>query len=368
MALPGPGRTEIEDSAHAIFTIVTISNAATGRIRQGFTSHFCKWVAARAKSYMDTKASSDPLVTSMQLRKTLNPFLAEFFAQALLRRLNIPTVPQIICSGEEARALGDNVVVKVAGREPAQSLEWKPEMARVGWCLASEIVEGAATLDYCARKIVTSHSAQTQVLRQIALLHAQKDIEIENLIARILGKECTPADRFFSEFRPTASEIEQIRSAMAIDGKKYLSIAAARIFLGSSAPHFANVLTTKDGTLISIDHARAAFEDGSDLFEMFYFVSRDSEAFKALAHVAALTEGDIRAAVSEIPRHPAVGSTAGLEDYFCARLHLWKKLHSEQILDSHSMTVDPSLMHSSLDTLAGHSVANEAIALARTWK
>ena len=32
------------------------------------------------------------------------------------------------------------------------------------------------------------------------------------------------------------------------------------------------------------------------------------------------------------------------------------------------MTVDPSLMHSSLDTLAGHSVANEAIALARTWK
>jgi hypothetical protein len=277
-----PGNADLEDSGHSIFCIVTISNAATGRVRQGFTSHFCKWVAARARSYMDTKASNDPLVTSMRLRKALNPFAAEFVAQGIMRRLGIRTVPQIICSGEEARALGDDFVVKIAGTEPAQSLNWKPEMARKGWCLASRLAKDAATLDFISRKLITSHSASTQILRQIAALHAQKDIEIEQLIARTLGKECTLADRFFFDFRPTESEIELIRTGMAINGKQYLEICAARIFLGSSAPHFSNVLCDKAGRLVSIDHARAAFEDGSDLFELFYFVSRDSEAFKAL--------------------------------------------------------------------------------------
>jgi hypothetical protein len=60
---------------------------------------------------------------------------------------------------------------------------------------------------------------------------------------------------------------------MALDGKSYLTICAARVFIGCSAPHFGNVLVTKAGELVSIDHCRGYFEKGDDLRELFYFVS-----------------------------------------------------------------------------------------------
>jgi hypothetical protein len=363
-----PGNADIEDSAHAIFTLVAISNAATGIVRAGFQSHFCRWVNARARSFMAVNDSSDPLIQSMRLRQTMNPFAAEFFAQGILRRLGIRTVPQKICTASEARALPDDYVVKIAGREPAQSLNWNPSMALTGWCLASRIVPDAASLDYVARKVVTTHSAQTQVLRQCAALHAEKDLAIEELIARTLGKTCIPADKFFAGFKPTPSEIESIKSAMALGGEQYLKICAARVFLGSSAPHFANVLVSKGGELISIDHARAAYEDNSDLKELMYFVARGSEAFSVLATIAALSEDDILAAVDEIPTHPACGSTVGLADYFCKRLERWKNLHAKEIPASREMTSDPRLTCWSPGAFVGPEIAESAAAIARAWK
>jgi hypothetical protein len=363
-----PGNADLEDSAHAIFTLVVVSNAATGIVRAGFQSHFCRWVNARAKSYMSEKDSGDPLIQLMRLRKTMNPFTAEFFAQGIMRRLGIRTVPQKICTASEARALSADYVVKIAGREPAQSLNWKPSMALTGWCLASRLVPDAASLDYVARKLVTTHSAQTQVLQQCAALHAEKDLAIEELIAKTLGKTCIPADKFFADFKPTSSEIQTIKSAMALDGEKYLSICAARVFLGSSAPHFANVLITKSGELVSIDHARAAYEDNSDLKELFYFIARSSVPFKTLDAVAGLSEDDIHAAVDEIPAHPACSSTAGFADYFCKRLERWKKLHAREIPASAEMTSDPQLTCWNPGAFVGREIADEAAALARAWK
>jgi hypothetical protein len=363
-----PGNADLEDSAHAIFTLVVISNAATGIVRRGFQSHFVPWVNARAKSYMDTKASGDPLIQSMRLRKTMNPFAAEFFAQGIMRRLGIPTVPQKICTASEARALPGEYVVKIAGREPAQSLNWNPSTALTGWCLASRLVPDAASLDYVARKVITTHSAQTQVLQQCAALHAEKDLVIEELIARTLGKTCIPADKFFADFQPAPSELEAIKSAMALDGPEYLAICAARVFLGSSAPHFANVLVSKSGELISIDHARAAFEDNSDLKELFYFTARSSVTFNTLDAVAGLSEDDILAAVDEIPTHPACGSTVGLADYFCKRLELWKNLHAKELPASTEMTSDPRLTCWNPGAFVGKEIADGAAALARAWK
>jgi hypothetical protein len=116
---------------------------------------------------------------------------------------------------------------------------------------------------------------------------------------------------------------------MALDGKKYLTVCTARVFLACRCtPHFGNILTTKKGELISIDHVHAYFESGKSLQKLFGFIDRDSELFKILGGVAGLTEGDIRAAVDEIPKHSACGSTAVLGDYFVKRLQLWKELYA----------------------------------------
>ncbi len=331
----------VEDSAHAIFTIIAASNAVAGRVRKGFDSHFSRWYHARVLC-MFRPHSTDPLIQSMRLRKAVNPFALEFFAQGILRRLGIRTVEQRICNGKEARALPADFVVKVAGEEPAQNLTWNPASVRNGPCLVSRLVPDAASLDYVARKIITSHSARTQMLRESAAIHASKDWAFEQLIAKALGKSCEPADKFFADFKPTQSEIEVIKAAMALDGPAYLRICAARVFIGCSAPHFGNVLVTKKGELISIDHARGYFEKGDDLRELFYFVDRRAEAFKILDGVAGLTDNDIRAAVDGIPQHPACGSTAGLADYFCRRLRTWKEMHASSERQS-IMELDPHL-------------------------
>jgi hypothetical protein len=272
----------IEDSAHAIFTIISASNAATGKLRKGYSSHFSHWYGARVLCEFRPN-STDPLIQSMRQRKSMNPFALEFFAQGILRRLGIRTVEQQICSGKEARVLPPDFIVKVAGEEPAQNLTWNPASVRNGWCLVSRLVPDTASLDYISRKLITSHSVRTQMLRESGAIHASKDRTIEELIAKTLGKTCEPADKFFADFKPTESEIQLIKSAMALDGLPYLRICAAHVFIGCSSPHFGNVLVTKAGELISLDHARGYFEKGDDLRELFYFVDRRSEAFKVLA-------------------------------------------------------------------------------------
>jgi hypothetical protein len=353
----------IEDSAHAIFTIIAASGGAAGKVRKGFNSHFSPWYHARVLCNVRPD-STDPLIQSMRLRRAINPFAVEFFAQGILRRLGIRTAEQTICSGKEARMLPADFIVKVAGEEPAQNLTWNPASVRTGWCLVSRIVPDAASLDYVSRKIVTGHSVRTQMLRKCAVIQAEKDRSWEELIAKTLGKTCEPADKFFAEFKPTEPELEAIKHSMALDGMPYLRICAARVFIGCSAPHFGNVLVTKKGELISIDHARGFFEKGEDLRELFYFVNRLSEAFKVLAGVNGLTEKDICESVAEIPRHPACGSTADLADYYCKRLNLWKELHAKSD-QSHLMEMDPSLFASNPTGIFGQRIVDEVAALLR---
>jgi hypothetical protein len=202
------------------------------------------------------------------------------------------------------------------------------------------------------------------MLRESAAIHAQNDQTLDELIAQALGKTCEPADRFFADFRPTESEIELIKRAMALDGLPYLRICAARIFVGSSAPHFGNVLVTKKGELFSIDHARGYFAKGDDLRELMYFIDRRSEVFKVLDGVNALTEKAICESVSEIPHHSACGSTAGLAEYFCKRLRLWKELHANSERQS-AMEADPQLTYCSPSAALGARIIVEAGALWR---
>jgi hypothetical protein len=329
--------TPKEDSAHAIYLLISASNS---RSRKGFETHFLPWAKARTFSG-DLPNSADLLNQSMRLRRVMNPFIAEFFGCAIMRRLGIQTPKeQVICTAAQAKRLPDDFVVKVLQKEEtAQTLTWNPTGATTTWCLASSRVPNAATLDFVSRTIITSLSARAQFLQTCARAYQT----FEELTAQALGKTCVPADKFFGDFRPAESEIEHIKDAMRIDGLKYLRIAAARVFLGCSCPHFSNLLVTGDGQLVSIDHARSHFEIGEDLRKLFYFVDRKAEAFKALDDVARLTESDIRESVGGIPRHDAVGSTVGLVDYFCTRLKLWKQYAEKEISRSPEMEIDPHL-------------------------
>jgi hypothetical protein len=230
--------------------------------------------------------------------------------------------------------------------------------------LISRLVPDAASLDFVARRIITSQSVRTQLLRESAAIQAQTDQTLEELIAQALGKTCEPADKFFADFMPSGSEMELIKRAMALDGLPYLRICAARVFIGCSAPHFGNVLVTKTGELVSIDNCRGYFEKGEDVREMMYFIDRRSDVFKVLDGVAGLTENDIHAAVDGIPRHPACGLTSGLADYFCERLNLWKKLHADTERRALAeMEINPSLLCSSLDVCRQRLIEESAALL-----
>jgi hypothetical protein len=238
----------------------------------------------------------------------INPFVAEFFAQGFPRRLGIGTASdQFICTGEQARVLSDDFIVKFDRNGWTRNLDWNPGEIPTGWCLASRLVPDAASLFFVARKVIKTHPGRKH--------YDERD---------------NHADRFYAKFDPAPTEIECIKLAMATDGLQYLNIAAARAFLGCTCtPHFGNILVTKSGKLISIDHTNAEFKDSEELKKMFHFIGHDSKLLEVLSGVAGLTEKDIRESVAEIPNHPACGSTVGLREYFCLRLSLWKQLHTQ---------------------------------------
>jgi hypothetical protein len=244
------------------------------------------------------------LLAKKQFSSPMNPFVSEFLGQSILRRIGIRTVEHImICSDSEARRLSTDYVVKFAKDGFPFNLKWRPGEVPLGNCLASRIVTDAASLGYVARHV----------------------LKIRN------GSD--PADKFYFGFQAglTSIQIELIRQAMNFDETPYLRIAAARVFLGSGCTtHLGNILTTRQGELISIDHVHSYFEDGEDLRMVFGFVNRDPKLLEVLGRIASLTEDDIRASVAEIPKHPACGSVVGLADYFCTRLRLWKELYSSQ--------------------------------------
>jgi len=240
------------------------------------------------------------LLSKKDFSSPVNPFVSEFLAQSILRRIGIHTVEHtIICTEKEARELTRDFVVKCARPGLPFDLKWHPGEVPTGICLASRIVPNAASLGYAARQV----------------------LKVRN------GND--PSDKFYLGFKKglTSDEIESIRRAMDFDETPYLRIAAARLFLGSGCtPHLGNILITQKAALISIDHVHSYLENGEDLRLVFSSVNRDSRLLEVLGRVARLTENDIRASVEEVPRHAVCGQMSGIAEYFCKRLQLWKRL------------------------------------------
>jgi hypothetical protein len=280
-------------------------NDLTGRLLKKFPGIPLENARAQAEELWATPAfriSSVWLLSGKRSTNRINPYAMEFFSGGIMRRLGIRAVDeQFVCSAEQARELSDDYIVKFDRQAQGQNLTWNPGAVPLGWCLASKLVPHAATLDYVTRKILKNCT----------------DNKVE---AR---------DKYYVAFNPTPDEIERIEKSMNIDGPAYLRVCTAHFFLACRCtPHFGNILTTKHGELISIDHVHAYFESGESLQRLFDFIDRHSELFNILGGVASLTEGDIRAAVDEIPKHTVCGQTAELREYFCQRLRLWKQLYA----------------------------------------
>ena len=313
-----------EDSAFAIATLVLASRARD-------LSEFNAWCSRREQQEL----FAGRIPSSLDARNTpLNPFAVESFAQVLFRRLGIRTAPTQTVTFAEARQLPEGkFVVKFAEvKESGIALRAAfpfstPPVASPAYCLASEVVEDAATFDYIRRKfgVTPGLDRPYAALANVAARSSEK--LCAGLTSIVLRKECRAADALYARFLPNVGELGKIRAAMRWDREAFLKICAARSFVACSAPHDSNVLVTRSGELVSIDHCSASREDGDDLRMLFRFIRRDSQAFGVLGDVAALTTDDIRASISKIPRHPACGSTDGLSDYFVARLRLWRSLY-----------------------------------------
>jgi hypothetical protein len=229
-----------------------------------------------------------------------NPFVSEFFSEAVLRKLRIRTAESFLCSANEAHKFSDGFVLKFAKDDQQQNMKWHPNAVPDRTSLVSKLVPDAASISFVTRKILKTHPDRRE-----------------------------PADRFYINFNPSPKEIETIRAAISPEGAPYLRICAARAFLGDGCTsHFGNVLVTKTGELVSIDHPHAHFQSGEDLRNLFDFVDRESELFRVLGGVAALTEADIHACVAAVPKHGVCGSTQGIGAYFSTRLKLWKTLYT----------------------------------------
>lgn len=258
-----------------------------------------------------------------------NTFESEFIAQAIMRRLGVRTAPARICTIKEARNLPANYIVK--GITSAGNLKWVPgfpEKHVSEFALVSEVVPNAASVDFVRRKLLPGRSVPPRfsLMHDLSTGIVGDKTALDMEFAKLIGKSCESADTLHSSFNLTELELQAIERVIALDSEQYLRICAARVFLGCSAPHYANVLVTRDARLVSIDHVAAAFENGDDLRMLFKFTKRDSLAFRILGEVTALTADDIRAAVSEVPKHRACGSVDA--EYYVRRLQLWKSLHS----------------------------------------
>jgi len=230
----------------------------------------------------------------------LNPFVSELFSEAVLRRLGIRTAESFLCGTNEVYKFTDGFVVKFAKDNQPHNMKWDPNAIPDRTCLVSKLVPNAASVSFVARKVLKTHADKRE-----------------------------PADRFYVNFDPSPKEIETVRGAISAEGAPYLGICAARAFLGDACTsHFGNVLVTKQGELVSIDHAHVHFRTGEDVRSLFDFVDYDSELFRVLGRIAALRYEDIRECLAEIPKNHVCGSTAGIENYFCTRLKLWKTLYA----------------------------------------
>jgi hypothetical protein len=329
---------DTEDSWLAIFVLAMASyhnHRPDRRLMAEYESDFLPWTKERNRSDFSAECFRTATVFQKdclfrpEKRSRLNPFLAELFSQGLLRRLGIRTGSTRICAVKEARELPPHFFVKVISGE-RRVLRWNQagNLAQdvvCPYCLVSELVPQAATADYISRRFQIRFGTNLlRILTECASCHDG----IDRSVARLIGKSCEPAHKFYADFKPSDDEMEAIKGAMLWDGPQYLRLCAARVFLGISAPHTANFLVTRGGQLVSLDHCNAHLEDGEDLRKLFHYVRRDTAAFNVLSDVAALTDADIFNVVAQIARHPAYDSTAGLADYFCKRLQLWKELFS----------------------------------------
>ena len=167
-----------EDSVHAIFLLLLASYQRTAT--KPNLDDFMVWFGNRVKVSIEQSQGALQGKTNPAWRREINPFAIEFFSQEILDWCGISTAPAIICSREQARALGPEFVLKTSfdhsyavpkyvGRDvfetvAASILGVHPlvfqgarqyAMERSGrWVLAVRIIPDAASMDFISRKLL----------------------------------------------------------------------------------------------------------------------------------------------------------------------------------------------------------------------
>ena len=338
-----------EDSSLSILALSSASRRESGDLSAsatlGFLNVFLPWVLARFErcplgTIGRNGNDSGRLLqvigvgATVESRRPLNSFSSEFFASAILKKLGMPSIQSQIVTAGEARALPGRFVVKAIA--PDGHLHFVagsdiPRIAEGDVVLVSELCADAASFDFVRRRILNKQYALgSDVFASLASKtdFVEMDRRAREKLAAAVGKTVESADDLFSEFRPTASELCVIEREMRLDGPQFLKICAVRTFGGSSFAHGGNVLITRSGKAISIDHS-ALFESGDDLRMLFRFTCKGTSVWKILCEIAKLTAADIADCIKAIPAHAACGDLAPLAPYFVERLRLWKKLAGE---------------------------------------
>ena len=369
--IPKPTVKSTEDSAAAAVLITAASVGSFSNVPTKMRSwarermeQVCEGMPRASAFAQLIRIANRPLLLRANAGSSfvrLNPFVAEFFSCAILKKLDIATAPVEIVTEKEARTQ-PNAVVKFIQPDDPNGLKWDPGLEKrllreestdkngSRSCLVSKLVPNAASLSYLKKEFHLVEKPPTWEKRPVDAFFekarglfigpamenwAEISEQYEALVNKAIGKDCTEGYRFYYDYSP--HNREQIRDACLWNGPQFLRLCAARVFLGCSSPHYSNVLCTEAGQLVSIDHCMVVTDDGKSVRMLFEHTRRDTKAFDALRHVAKLTDDDIKEAIAEVPRHSACGSPPdalernlrAVQDYYLGCLGQWKKLLSE---------------------------------------
>jgi hypothetical protein len=324
--------SNLEDSSLAIELCVRSSwrgRSIPAELFREYQSEFVPWSIPRSRpSATEAVAASSVLgaaILSSDKRRDIDPFAAAFFSEALLQRLGIETAHSRIVPTNEAQKL-TSCIVKFSRNS---KLRWNAPPTN-DYALVCDVIPDAASVDYIRRvRLSAGDASLEESATQFLSLRAGGKISDAKLarVFALISKTCKHSDALFSGVDISDEQVRVAGLVTSFKSERWFRIAVARIFLGCTAPHFANVLVTRNGQLVSIDHDSCRFESGKDLRLFFFFIRRGSHIFNLVGSIAKLTNADIREAVAAIPDHPAFAfDSLALSAYFRERLALWQAL------------------------------------------
>jgi len=264
----------------------------------------------------------------------MHPLVAEVVGARFLRRFGIGTSNIEIVSAEEARRRDPfQWLVKtfVGSRLRISPPGWHgidfPDN-RAKWVVVSEKIPGAISLFYLQRFHGIDLDPPSVKVPNWDWSHGHFEWWLDFRLIN-LGKDQLPEARaFYSDFKPP-DNWEALKNAIRWNSVPMLQIHAARLFLGVTTAHVANILVDGHSNLYTIDCEFAFADSGDSLTRLFSNIIPRTRAFESLRPVAEMRESELGRLFADLPEWVEwpLGSKEVTVEYYRRRLRLWKKLY-----------------------------------------